>query len=67
MNKTYKSNKITCANCVNLIKVSLEDEFGEISVNLETSPKEITVDILSENHEKEFKKEMKSLGFDILD
>ena len=42
MKKIYKANNIACSSCANLIKVSLEDTFGEIKVNLETNPKEVT-------------------------
>ncbi|WP_419767928.1 heavy metal transport/detoxification protein [Arcobacter sp.] len=67
MKKTYKSDKINCAKCENLIKVSLEDDFGTIDVDLTKTPKEVTVEITSDEQENNFKEEMKDLGFDILD
>ncbi len=67
MKKTYKSDKINCAKCENLIKVSLEDDFGPIDVDLTKTPKEVTVEITSDEQENNFKAEMKDLGFDILD
>ena len=48
MKKTFKANNISCMSCANLIKGSLEDSFGEIEVNLNTSPKEVTLEILTE-------------------
>ena len=39
--KTFKTNNISCMSCSNLIKGSLEDSFGEIEVNLNTSPKKL--------------------------
>lgn len=45
MKKTFKANNISCMSCANLIKGSLEDSFGEIEVNLNTSPKEVTLEI----------------------
>ncbi|RXJ81470.1 heavy metal transport/detoxification protein [Arcobacter sp. F2176] len=66
MKRTYKSEKINCAKCENLIKVSLEDDFGPIDVDLTKTPKEVTVDIDSDEQENNFKNEMKDLGFDIL-
>lgn len=67
MKKIYQSANITCNNCANLIKVSLEDTYGKIEVNLEANPKEVTVEINNEKQETEFKKEMAELGFKIID
>jgi len=66
MKKTFKAQNISCKNCANLIKGSLEDDFGEISVNLETNPKEVTLDIEA-SKEEEFKSEMKDIGFEIIE
>ena len=67
MKKTFKAQNINCINCSNLIKGSLEDDFGEIEVNLDTSPKEVTVHIENEEQEKKFKEEMSDIGFDIIE
>lgn len=67
MKKTYKSNNISCESCKNLIKASLEDEFGTIDVDLTKSPKEITLEINTQEEENKLKEEMKDLGFDILE
>ena len=67
MKKTFKAENINCINCSNLIKGSLEDEFGEIDVNLETSPKEVTVEIKDEKSEAHFINEMADIGFDVID
>lgn len=66
MKKTYKSNNIACGSCANLIKVSLEDKYGQIDVNLEVEPREVTVEIKNDNQENEFKKDMEELGFKIV-
>ncbi len=65
--KTFKAENINCQNCANMIKGSLEDDFGDIKVNLETSPKEVTVEITDEDCEAKFKEEMSDIGFDIID
>lgn len=67
MKKTFKANNISCKSCVNLIKGSLEDSFGEIEVNLNATPKEVSVQILNDEQEKSFKKEMNELGFGIIE
>ena len=66
MKKTYKAQNINCISCSNLIKGSLEDEFGEIEVNLQSDPKEVTVEISSLDDEAKFKEEMSDIGFDII-
>ncbi len=67
MKKTFKSDKINCQNCANMIKGSLEDDFGSIDVNLETTPKEVTLEIEDDNQEKKFKQEMSDIGFDVIE
>ncbi len=67
MNKVFKAKNIACVSCANLIKVSLEDIFGEIKVNLETNPKEVTLEIKDDKQESLFKKEMSELGFEIIE
>ncbi len=66
MKKTFKSDSINCQNCANMIKGSLEDDFGIIEVNLETNPKEVTVEITDKASETRFKEEMSDIGFDII-
>jgi len=67
MKKVFKANNISCNNCANLIKGSLEDDFGKIEVNLEVTPKEVTVEIDNDAKEIEFKNEMADIGFDIIE
>lgn len=67
MKKIFKAENIACRSCSNLIKASLEETFGEIEINLEVTPKEVTVEITKEAQESEFKKEMEELGFNIIE
>lgn len=67
MKKVFKAQNIACGSCANLIKVSLEEIFGEIEINLESNPKEVTVEIENEIQEAEFKKEMAELGFTVIE
>ncbi|MCV3410243.1 heavy metal transport/detoxification protein [Campylobacter lari] len=57
-----KTKNINCQSCVNLIKASLEDEFGTMQINVE--PKSIEIDLKAEQVE-EFKKQLQELGFEI--
>ncbi|HEC1745948.1 TPA: cation transporter [Campylobacter lari] len=57
-----KTKNINCQSCVNLIKASLEDEFGAMQINAEN--KSIEIDLKAEQVE-EFKKQLQELGFEI--
>ena len=67
MKKVFKAKNISCINCANLIKGSLEDEFGKIEVNLEVEPKEVTLDISDAKSEERFKSEMEDLGYSVIE
>lgn len=62
----FKVANINCQNCANLIKNSLEDEFGKIEVDLNVMPRTVEINITQEKLE-DFKKEMSDLGFEILE
>ncbi|EAH6292103.1 heavy-metal-associated domain-containing protein [Campylobacter lari] len=57
-----KTKNINCQSCVNLIKASLEDEFGTMQINVEN--KSIEID-LKAGQVEEFKKQLQDLGFEI--
>ncbi|MGD9552967.1 MAG: heavy-metal-associated domain-containing protein [Arcobacteraceae bacterium] len=67
MKKTFKAKNISCNNCANLIKATLEGDFGLIEVNLNVNPKEVTVEIENDEKEAIFKEEMGSIGFDVIE
>ncbi|MFK5881898.1 MAG: heavy-metal-associated domain-containing protein [Sulfurospirillum sp.] len=67
MKKIFKAKNISCINCANLIKNSLEDDFGKIEVNLDTTPKEVTLEIPNEEVEAKFKAEMEELGYAVIE
>lgn len=67
MKKIFKAKNISCKNCANMIKATLEDDFGTIEVNLEANPKEVTVEIENDEKEAIFKEEMGFLGFDVIE
>ncbi len=67
MKKVFKANNISCINCANLIKGSLEDDFGEIKVNLDVKPREVTVEIVDDSSEAKFKEEMNELGYSVIE
>ncbi|HHT6937310.1 heavy-metal-associated domain-containing protein [Campylobacter jejuni] len=60
----FKVKNVNCMNCVNLIKNSLEDEFGNIEVDLERKILSLN---LEENQVSNFTKEFQDLGFEIVE
>ncbi|BEK07476.1 hypothetical protein B10767_11200 [Campylobacter jejuni] len=60
----FKIKNVNCMNCVNLIKNSLEDEFGNIEVDLEQKILSLN---LEENQVSNFTKEFQDLGFEIVE
>ncbi|AAW35617.1 heavy metal transport/detoxification protein [Campylobacter jejuni] len=60
----FKVKNVNCMNCVNLIKNSLEDEFGNIEVDLEQKILSLN---LEENQVSNFTKEFQDLGFEIVE
>ncbi|MBE0491426.1 MAG: heavy-metal-associated domain-containing protein [Sulfurospirillum sp.] len=67
MKKTFQAKNINCSNCANLIKNSLEDDFGTIEVNLSLTPREVTLEITDDAKEKIFKEEMAAIGFEVIE
>ncbi|MBR2164900.1 MAG: heavy metal transport/detoxification protein [Campylobacter sp.] len=57
---------INCQSCVNLIKNSLEDEFGTIIIDLTSEPKILTIDINSDEIKTKFIDELNELGFEVI-
>jgi len=66
MKRTFQVENVTCGGCANTIKVSLEDDFGDIEVNLNKTPKEVTLDIKDDNALEAFTKEMEELGYPVI-
>ncbi|HFP7834675.1 heavy metal transport/detoxification protein [Campylobacter jejuni] len=60
----FKVKNVNCMNCINLIKNSLEDEFGNIEVDLEQKILSLN---LEENQVSNFTKEFQDLGFEIIE
>ncbi|PHS38709.1 MAG: heavy metal transporter [Sulfurovum sp.] len=45
MKQTYEVLNVKCRGCANTLTTKLADEFGEVEVNLEVDPRQITLDI----------------------
>lgn len=62
----FRVANIHCENCANTIKNALEDEFGEIKVDLSVEPRVISADIAEDLVEK-FRTELDELGFSVIE
>ncbi len=62
MNQTFEILNVKCSGCANTLKKELFAEFGEINVNLEVMPRQITINI-EENQINSLKIKLKSLGY----
>jgi copper chaperone CopZ len=62
MKQTFQVENIKCGGCANTLMTKLKDRFGEIDVDLEKFPREITLDIDKESI-KELGIALKKLGY----
>ena len=42
MKQTFEVQNVKCGGCANTLKKALKDDFGDVEVNLEKEPREIT-------------------------
>jgi len=45
MKQTFKIQNVKCGGCASTLKSKLADQFGDVKVNLEVEPREITLDV----------------------
>jgi copper chaperone CopZ len=62
MRKTFEVHNVKCGGCAGTLTKALNDEFGEVEVNLEVEPRQITLDITDEKMES-LKLKLRSLGY----
>jgi copper chaperone CopZ len=60
--QTFQIENVKCGGCANTLKKALFEEFGEVEVNLEVIPREITLKI-EENQIESLKSKLKTLGY----
>lgn len=65
MKQTFKVRNVKCGGCAGTLKKELLKEFGEIEVNLETDPREITLDVDDDKIEA-LKLKLRSLGYPLV-
>lgn len=62
MVQTFEVLNVKCGGCANTLIKSLSEEFGEVTVDLESEPRKITLDIEDDRIEK-LKLKLRSLGY----
>ena len=66
MKQTYEVLNVKCGGCANTLKTKLLEEFGEVAVNLEVEPRQITLEIEDANIPA-LRQALKSLGYPMSD
>mgnify|MGYP003424442954 FL=1 len=62
MKQTFEVLNVKCGGCASTLTKSLKVEFGEVEVNLDVMPRQITLDV--KNNQKEaLKLKLRSLGY----
>ncbi len=62
MKQTFEVYNVKCEGCANTLTTALKEEFGEIVVDLDVTPRKITLDI-EDNRLEELKLKLRSLGY----
>lgn len=65
MQKTYEVQNVKCGGCANTLKKSLAEAFGEVEVDLEVTPRKITLDIEPEQEET-LKTALRKIGYPLV-
>jgi len=66
MKQTFEVINVKCGGCANTLKTSLLEEFGEIEVNLEVEPRQITLNV-KESDIPALRTKLKKLGYPMSD
>jgi len=62
MQQTFEVLNVKCGGCANTLTKSLAKNFGEVTVDLESEPRKITLDI-DESKIEELKVALRGLGY----
>ncbi|MDD2291297.1 MAG: heavy-metal-associated domain-containing protein [Aliarcobacter sp.] len=62
MKQTFEVLNVKCGGCASTLTKSLKEEFGEVEVNLDVMPRQITLDVEDEQKEA-LKLKLRSLGY----
>jgi copper chaperone CopZ len=57
---------VKCGGCAKTLKTKLDNDFDNVTINLEVEPREVTLDINSEDIDK-LKMQLRELGYPMVD
>lgn len=66
MKQTFEVINVKCGGCASTLKKSLADEFGEVEVDLEVTPRKITLEVADDRIDH-LRDKLKSLGYPMAD
>lgn len=66
MEKTFQVLNVKCGGCANTLRKALEEDFGEVRVELRKEPREITLDIEDDKMDS-LREKLKSIGYPMAD
>ncbi|MGW8169502.1 MAG: heavy-metal-associated domain-containing protein [Sulfurovaceae bacterium] len=66
MKQTFEVLNVKCEGCANTLKTKLAKEFGDVEINLETMPRQITLDVKPEQID-ELRNILKAIGYPLSD
>jgi len=66
MQQTFEVLNVKCGGCANTLTTKLAEEFGEVHINLEVEPRQITLDI-EEANIPALRTILKALGYPMSD
>jgi len=62
MIQTFEVENVKCGGCANTLKTKLKDIFGEVEVDLDVTPRKITLEINDDQIEA-LKEKLRGLGY----
>ena len=65
MIQTFQVQNVKCGGCAHTLKEKLRPLFGEVEVDLEKEPREITLD-MEENQRELLSKTLKDMGYPLV-
>lgn len=66
MKQTFEVINVKCGGCASTLKKSLATEFGEVEVDLEVMPRQVTLEV-ADNRIDHLRDKLKSLGYPMAD
>ena len=66
MKQTYEVLNVKCGGCANTLKRKLKDTYGEVEINLEVEPRQITLEV-EETNVSALRQTLKTLGYPMSD